>query len=116
MKIEGILSSGVIDSDKMTDAESEIFEKQHALCILAEKYNIPFMSIMFGNKPMISQHMISKENFTPDEATKIVNKLFNILNGKIISLSNKQLEILPSELKQYMNKEENNEDEKWKSE
>ena len=39
MKIKGILNSEEINTDKMTDVEAEIFEKQHELCLLCEKYD-----------------------------------------------------------------------------
>jgi hypothetical protein len=115
MKVQGIFNSGMIDTDKMSDVEAEIFEKQKELCDLAQKYDIPLFSLMFGPNPLLSQHF-SLNNLPKQDLDKRLSKWLGIINGHIIRLTQGKLEILPSELKDYLNKPEDRSGEEWQNE
>lgn len=110
MKIQGLYNTGEIDTDKMPDAISEFFEKQHELCMLAQKYDIPFFSFSFGDKILMSQHFIKNSEDNSPENKAEYNKRFSnfmgFLNSKIKFMTNGDFEILPSKLNKNLENEE----------
>lgn len=85
----------IIDTEQMTNEEAEIFEKQHELCMLAQKYDIPFFAFTFGDDPKFSRH-VAQPTVSLSQYNERISKLLGILNWSIKTLTNNELEILPS--------------------
>lgn len=122
MKVKAIINSEEINTDKMTDVEAEIFEKQHELCLLCQKYDIPFYGVMFGAKPLFSQHFFIENQTSSKEVNKRVSKFLKIINSHILRLTGSQFAVFPTTLKKqeqeddYNEGEDRNIGENWKNE
>lgn len=97
MKAQGIENTGIIDSDKMSDVASEIFEKQNELLMLCDKYDIPFFGFSFGPRPLKSQHFYG-DKCEKDERKRRFQLFLDMMNYHIIKITNGDFQVCSSKL------------------
>jgi len=79
-----------LNTDKLSDIEAEIIEKQTEVGNLCRKYNVPWYSVSFADgerKPFISQHFDVDDKAFEERKLKRVGVLFSWLNDFVINAS-----------------------------
>ena len=82
------------DTSDLNIAEEEVFIKQHYLIKLAEKYDIPVFSMMFGNNILWGQHFASKDKTTNEQSNERKNRFVEHLNSYVYNITGGEFKIV----------------------
>ena len=82
-----------INTAKLPDAIAELFEKQHEICLLAIKYDIPMFGILSpdNSKNSFCSRHVAREDVKQEILDERVNKLIKVMDSFIREVSSNQL-------------------------